>query len=153
MSSTSSRPRVTVASIIEQEGKFLLVEELTPNGLPVFNQPAGHVEAGESLIEAAIRETLEETAWQFQPEYLVGCYLWGRATESIHYLRFAFAGSVRDHDPARSLDDGILRAVWLNLEELHQTRDRHRSPLVLRNVLDYLAGERVPLSALKYLTD
>ncbi|MGI9213204.1 MAG: NUDIX hydrolase [Methylococcaceae bacterium] len=153
MSSTSSRPRVTVASIIEQDGKFLLVEELTPNGLPVFNQPAGHVEAGESLIDAAIRETLEETAWQFQPDYLVGCYLWGRAAESIHYLRFAFAGSVRDHDPTRALDDGILRAVWLNLEELHQTRDRHRSPLVLCNVLDYLAGERVPLSALKYLTD
>lgn len=152
-SSPSARPRVTVATLVEQDGKFLLVEELTPDGQPVFNQPAGHVEGGESLIEAAIRETLEETGWQFQPDYLVGCYLWGRPSESLHYLRFAIAGTVSDHDPARPLDDGIVQAVWLSPDELKQTRSRHRSPLVLRTIEDYLAGERIPLSALKYLTD
>jgi ADP-ribose pyrophosphatase YjhB (NUDIX family) len=153
VSDPSSRPRVTVATLIEQDQRFLLVEELTPEGQAVFNQPAGHVEGGESLIEAAIRETLEETGWQFEPHHLVGCYLWGLPAASIHYLRFAIAGCAVRHDPTRPLDDGILRTVWLSLDELKQTRARHRSPLVLRTVEDYLAGEIHPLSTLKYLAD
>lgn len=150
-SNTTSRPRVTVASLIERDGKFLLVEEFDQSGNRVLNQPAGHVEAGESLIAAAIRETLEETGWHFEPAYLVGCYLWGKSSESIHYLRFAIAGSVTQYEPERPLDDGIIQAVWLSLDEIKQEQSRHRSPLVLRTIEDYLAGERIPLSALKYL--
>lgn len=148
---TLSRPRVTVAALIERDGKFLLVEELDLAGRKVLNQPAGHVEGGESLIEAAIRETLEETGWHFEPSYLVGCYLWGKSADSIHYLRFALAGSVTRHEPERPLDDGILGTLWLSLDELKAEQARHRSPLVLRTVEDYLAGERLPLSVLKYL--
>ncbi len=148
---TASRPRVTVATLIERDGKFLLVEELDLKGKKVLNQPAGHVEGGESLIEAAIRETLEETGWHFTPSGLVGCYLWGRTADSIHYLRFAFTGTVSDHEPNRPLDDGILGTLWLSLDELRAEQARHRSPLVLQTVEDYLAGERIPLSALKYL--
>lgn len=148
---TLSRPRVTVATLIERDGKFLLVEELDLAGRKVLNQPAGHVEGGESLIEAAIRETLEETGWHFEPSYLVGCYLWGKASESLHYLRFAFAGRVTHHEPHRPLDEGIIQAVWLTPDELRQEASRHRSPLVLQTVLDYLAGDKTPLSALKHL--
>ncbi len=148
---TSSRPRVTVATLVERDGKFLMVEELDQAGRVVLNQPAGHVEGGESLLEAAIRETLEETGWHFEPSHLVGCYLWGKSSESLHYLRFAFAGRVSRHEPDRPLDDGILRAVWLSMDELKQEASRHRSPLVLQTVQDYLADECFPLSALKYL--
>lgn len=119
-----------------------MVEE-EADGQTVINQPAGHLEAGESLLDAAIRETLEETAWRFAPSALTGVYRWQHPDKDITFLRFCFTGEVSDHDPARTLDDGILRALWLSREEL-ATRNL-RSPMVLRCVDDYLAGKRYPL--------
>lgn len=144
------RPRLTVAAIVEREGRFLLVEEQSANGL-VLNQPAGHVEPNESLIEAAIRETFEETAWRFVPEFLVGVYLWKNPTGANSYLRVCFAGEVTHHEPDSPLDEGIERAVWLSKQELDGQSSRLRSPLVMQTVDDYLAGERYPLSLLKSL--
>ena len=135
------KPNVTVASVIEQDGKFLLVEEQTDDGIQ-FNQPAGHLEADESLSQAAVRETLEETAYHFCPEWLVGVYHWRHPSRDTTYLRFAFGGAVTGHDATLPLDSGIIRAVWLDLEEIRATVDRHRSPLVLQCVLDYVAKNR-----------
>ncbi|CAL1241262.1 NUDIX hydrolase [Candidatus Methylocalor cossyra] len=145
------RPRVTVAVLAQREGRLLFVEERDDRGMLVINQPAGHVEGGESLIEAAIRETLEETGWTVRPEYLVGCYLWGSPDRTLSYLRVAIAACPERHDAAAPLDAGIARALWLAPEELAACRERHRSPLVLRCVADYLAGERYPLSLFKTL--
>lgn len=144
------RPRVTVASLVEREGRFLVVEERPEAGGLVINQPAGHVEFGETLLEAVVRETFEETGWRFTPEFLVGVYLWAHPSGSVCYLRVCIGGSVHGHDPDSPLDDGIERALWLGREELAQS-GRLRSPLVLRVVDDYLAGERYPLGALKSL--
>lgn len=141
------KPSVTVAAVLEQDGRFLLVEEETHQGL-CFNQPAGHLEPAESILAGAVRETLEETAYTFRPESLVGVYRWHSDHAQTTYLRFAFTGSVTGHDPARTLDDGIVRAVWLTPEEIRASRPRHRSPLVLRCVEDYLAGRRFPLDLL-----
>lgn len=147
--STIWKPSVTVAAIIEQDGRFLLVEEETPDGIRI-NQPAGHLEAGESLEEAVIREALEETACDFLPEALVGMYMSRnvasqRAGKDATYLRFAFAGKPgTQHD--RPLDTGILRTVWMTRDALAACPERHRSPLVLRCIDDYLAGQRAPLS-------
>ena len=141
------KPEVTVAAIIERDGQFLLVEEETERGL-LFNQPAGHLEEGESIVEAAIRETLEETAWDFRPEQLVGIYRWRVPATGVTYVRFAFAGTLGAHHPERSLDEGIVRAVWKNPVEIRAERDRHRSPLVVRCMEDYLAGRRAPLDLL-----
>jgi ADP-ribose pyrophosphatase YjhB (NUDIX family) len=143
------RPRVTVAAVVEQQGRFLMVEERNAAGELVINQPAGHVEMGESLLEAVIRETLEETAWQFTPEFLVGIYLWKQPQADSSFLRVCFAGQVTRHDPARTLDDGIEQAVWLSRDSLLERSNQLRSPLVLHNVNDYLAGERYPLMLLK----
>jgi len=143
------RPRVTVASVIEQNGRFLVVEERPETGGLVFNQPAGHLEGGETLLEAAARETFEETGWRFTPEYLVGVYLWAHPNGQISYLRVCFGGSVHGHEPDSPLDEGIERAVWLSRDELYAQRERLRSPLVLGVIDDYLAGERYPLSLLK----
>jgi 8-oxo-dGTP pyrophosphatase MutT (NUDIX family) len=148
--STIWKPSVTVAAIIERDRKFLLVEEETSDGIR-FNQPAGHLDPGESLLEAVVRETLEETAHDFTPDALVGVYmsryLSSRTNEAVTYLRFAFAGVVgAAHE--LPLDDGILRTVWMSYDELLATRDTHRSPLVLQCVDDYLAGRRHPLSAI-----
>lgn len=143
------KPNVTVAAVIEREGRFLLVEEETPEGLR-FNQPAGHLEEGESLVEAAAREALEETAHRFRPESLVGIYQWPRPDGEITYLRFAFAGSVLGVEEGRALDAGILRAVWMDLAEVEATTARHRSPLILQCIRDYLGGRRYPLELLRH---
>ena len=144
------KPNVTVAAIVEREGRFLLVEEETDDGL-MLNQPSGHLEAHESLVEGAARETLEETAYEFTPEYLVGVYRWRRTGRNVTYLRFAFAGRLGTHHPERSLDTGIVRALWLTAAEIRACRDRHRSPLVVRCVEDYQRGARAPLDLLVHL--
>jgi ADP-ribose pyrophosphatase YjhB (NUDIX family) len=147
----SHRPRVTVAAVVEQAGRFLLVEERDLNGSLVFNQPAGHVESGESLLEAVIRESLEETGWNFNPQFLVGVYLWCRPDGAVTYLRIAIAGTVDHFDSDRSLDEGIERTVWLSRDEVAEQSVRLRSPLVIQTIEDYLAGEHHPLSILKSL--
>lgn len=143
------KPNVTVAAVVERDGRFLVVEEETDDGLR-FNQPAGHLEKGEALVAAAAREALEETAHHFWPEFLVGIYQWPKPGSDITYLRFAFGGSVEGFEPERRLDDGIVRAVWLSLDELRATRERHRSPLILQCCEDYLAGRRFPLDLLRH---
>ncbi|MGX2031895.1 NUDIX hydrolase [Methylocaldum gracile] len=149
--SRNERPRVTVAAIVERDARFLVVEERADNGELVINQPAGHVEAGENVIEAAIRETFEETAWHFRPEALVGIYLWRRASGDASFLRIGIVGSVDGHDPDSPLDEGIVSSLWLTREELLSEKMRLRSPLVMKCIDDYLAGERYPLSVLKSL--
>lgn len=138
------KPHVTVAAVIEQDGRFLLVEEQTDDGI-LFNQPAGHLDPGESLLTACAREALEEAAYRFTPEALLGIYQWHHAGRDRTYLRFAYTGSLHGHEPERALDDGILRAVWQTPEEIRALQARHRSPLVLRCVEDYLDGKRFPL--------
>lgn len=145
----SIRPELTVAAIVERDGRFLLVEERASNRM-VFNQPAGHVERGEEFIEAAVRETLEETAWTFHPEALVGVYLWEQPERRRSFLRAAFCGHVSDHDATRPLDRGIERAVWLSREQILARRARLRSPMVLRCIDDYLQGARYPIDVLKH---
>ncbi len=140
---------VTVAAMIERDGRFLLVEEETPDGLR-FNQPAGHLDKGESLVEACIRETLEETAHHFLPEQLIGVYQWPRPGGEITYVRFAFAGRLDGEEKSRALDDGIVRALWMTRDEIAATQARHRNPLVLRCVDDYLAGQRFPLELIRH---
>ena len=141
------KPDVTVAAIVERDGRFLLVEEHTERGL-LFNQPAGHLEADESIVAAVVRETLEETAWEFTPQNLIGVYRWRPSGSEVTYIRFAFSGYLGAHYADRSLDTGILRAVWLSPDEIRAGRDRHRSPLVVRCMEDYLAGARAPLELL-----
>lgn len=143
------KPSVTVAAVVEREGRLLLVEERVGGEL-LFNQPAGHLEPDESLIEAAVREMLEETAYSFVPEALVGIYRWHHPQKNVTYLRFAFTGPVTGHDPGRRLDRGIMRAAWLTPDEIRSLEARHRSPLVLRCVEDYLAGRRYPLDILTH---
>lgn len=143
------KPNVTVAALMERDGCFLLVEEETDEGVR-FNQPAGHLDEGESLITACAREALEETAYTFAPTDLVGIYQWPRPQGDITYLRFAFAGKVGARETARQLDTGILRAVWLTPDEIVACREHHRSPLVLQCVQDYLAGRRFPLDLIKH---
>ena len=133
--------------MIERDGKFLFVEE-EANGRLVLNQPAGHLEPGETLIEACAREVLEETAHRFAPETLVGIYRWHFAPKDITFLRFAFAGRIEGEEPGRQLDKEIVRLHWLTKDELAACRDRHRSPLVMRCVEDYLAGRHFPLEVL-----
>ena len=143
------KPNVTVAALIERDGHFLLVEEDTADGLRL-NNPAGHLDPGESPIQACIREVLEETAHDFTPTAVVGVYLnrfrRTRTGDDITYLRFAFAGQLGTHHGWRALDEGIMRTVWMTPEEIRATRDRHRSPLLLRCLDDYLAGQRFSLN-------
>ena len=138
------KPNVTVAAVIEQDGKFLLVEENTSQGR-LFNQPAGHLEANESLLAAIVRETLEESAYQFEPQHLVGIYRWHSSGSDTTYLRFAFTGNILAHYPEQPLDEGIIRAAWVSVEEIRAGQERHRSPLVLRCVEDYMCGKRYSL--------
>lgn len=138
------RPVATVATIVVRDGAFLLVEEETRRGVRL-NQPAGHLETGETLVAAAARETLEETAFHVVPTALVGIYRWQAPDAGPTFLRFAFAAEITGHEPGRALDAGILRALWLPYDELAACRAKHRSPLVLRCVDDYLAGRRRPL--------
>ncbi len=143
------RPRVTVASVIEQDGRFLVVEVHTDGGGLVINQPAGHVEHGETLLEAVSRETFEETAWRFTPEFLIGVYLWEHPSGRSSYLRVCFGGSVYGYQADSPLDEGIEHTLWLTRDELQAQTDRLRSPLVLGVIDDYLTGERYPLDLLK----
>ena len=142
------KPNVVVAAIVERDGKFLLVEE-EADGALVLNQPAGHLDEGESLIEAVKRETLEETAWHIEPEALLSVYRWPHPQKSVTYLRFAFVGRALRHESQRPLDHGIVRALWLTAEEIRNQIARHRSPQVLRCLNDYLSGERYSLDLLK----
>jgi 8-oxo-dGTP pyrophosphatase MutT (NUDIX family) len=137
-------PRVTVASIVERDGRFLCVAE-EAEGVRVLNQPAGHLEPGEGLAAAAIRETLEETGLDFSPCALVGVYRWVHPGNGDTYLRFAFSGEAGG-ETARPLDPDILEACWLTRAEISQSQ--LRSPLVLRGIDDYLAGRRYPLDLL-----
>jgi 8-oxo-dGTP pyrophosphatase MutT (NUDIX family) len=146
----TARPDLTVAAIVERDGEFLVVEERVRNAL-VLNQPAGHVEAGESPRDAVVRETLEETAWHFEPSALTGLYLWRHPESGRTILRVAFAGTCTRHDPTRRLDRGIVRALWLTRKEIATHARALRSPMVLRCIDDYLRGERYPLDALKHL--
>lgn len=144
------RPSVTVAAIIERDGRFLLIEEETSDGIRL-NQPAGHLDPYESLEQAVVREAMEETAHEFIPEALVGMYLSRYYSKSrghdVTYLRFTFCGKAgRQFD--QPLDDGILRTMWMTRDEMVATRERHRSPIVLQCVDDYLAGKRTPLNLL-----
>jgi phosphatase NudJ len=144
------KPNATVAAIAEKDGRFLLVEENINNNL-VFNQPAGHLEHGETLLEAVKREVMEETAWEFEPEYLVGVYLYPNPYKAdITYLRFCFYGHCSNEHKGQALDDGIVRATWLNPEEIEEEKERMRSPLVTRCIDDYLQGNRYPLDILHH---
>lgn len=146
------KPHVTVAAVIERDGRFLLVEEHTSNGLQ-FNQPAGHLEENESLIAAVKREVFEETAWQFEPEYLVSIQLWRKKPRSPSFLRCCFAGQCHSHDPNQPLDEGIVATHWLTREEILFQQHRLRSPLVSISVDEYLSGQSYPLALLKSFID
>ena len=151
LASERFRPAVTVAAVVERDGRYLLVEEHTPEGLRL-NNPAGHLEPGESLLQGVVRETLEETARQFEAQALVGVYLSRlrreHPDEDVTYLRFAFCGTVGDPEPGRALDRGIVRTLWLTPQEVRASSPRHRSPLVRRCIADHLAGRRHPLDLL-----
>ncbi|HMA12882.1 MAG TPA: NUDIX hydrolase [Steroidobacteraceae bacterium] len=144
------RPDLTVAAIVQRDDRFLVVEERIRKQL-VFNQPAGHVEDGESILDAVVRETLEETAWHFQPRHLLGLYQWRSAETGRSFLRVAISGDVGGHEPQRPLDSGIVAAHWLTREQLLAQPSRLRSPLVLACIDDHLAGRRHDLSALSHL--
>ena len=141
------KPHATVAAIIERDNKFLMVEELV-HGERVFNQPAGHLDPDESLIDAAIRETQEESAWRFIPEAVTGIYLWKHPENAETFLRVALCGSCEDHQPSQPLDEGIIQAVWKSREELANNKIKLRSPMVLNCIDDYLSGNRYPLDIL-----
>jgi 8-oxo-dGTP pyrophosphatase MutT (NUDIX family) len=145
-----STPEITVAAVTEADGRFLVVEERIERRL-VINQPAGHVEAGETLVEAIVREVREETAWLFAPQGLLGVYLWRHPGTGRTTKRFAFVGGVTDHRGDQRLDDGIVGTHWLTHSQLKKREPQLRSPLVLRCVEDYLAGCRQSLSVAAHL--
>jgi len=145
------KPRLTVAAVIERNKQFLMVEE-TIDGRSTLNQPAGHVEDGESIIEAVIRETREETAWHFQPEYLLGIYRW-KHDDGDTYIRASFSGTANGFDNEQPLDPDIDQARWMTMEELHMAEQQEifRSPLVMRCITDFQRGTRFPLDILQDL--
>jgi 8-oxo-dGTP pyrophosphatase MutT (NUDIX family) len=143
------KPNTTVAAVIELDGRFLLVEEHTSQGL-LFNQPAGHWEPNETLPAGVAREVLEESAYDFEAQFLIGIYHWHSESSDTTYLRFAFGGRILGHHPEYPLDEGIERAVWMSPDEIRTTQARHRSPLILRCVEDYLAGKRYPLDLITH---
>ena len=143
-------PHATVAAIVEDQGRFLLVEEETDRGNR-YNQPAGHLEDNESLLAAVVRETMEETAYTFHPEALLGIYHWKHEHNDSTYLRFAYIGRVSHHQPTQALDEGIVRSVWMTVEEMREQAMLMRSPQVLKCVEDYLAGKRYPLETITHL--
>jgi ADP-ribose pyrophosphatase YjhB (NUDIX family) len=142
------KPHVVVAAVIERNGRFLLVEEETLDGIRI-NQPAGHLEPGESIVDAVRREVLEETARTFEPEALIAIYRLPAAGRRPDFIRFTFCGRVGEPQAERALDEGILRADWMTLEEIRRDASRHRSPLVTVSIDDYLAGLRCPLDVLR----
>lgn len=145
-------PSVTVAAIVEKDGRYLLIEEHTLEGLRL-NNPAGHLDPGESLIEACARECLEETAHPFKPKQLVGVYQSrfqraaknGKPAQEITYVRFAFSGDISSRIAGQALDDGIVRVIWMSLAEVRASAALHRSPLVLKCIEDHAKGQRFPL--------
>lgn len=143
------QPHITVASVVEREGRFLLVEEIC-SGRVVINQPAGHLEPGESLLDAVVRETLEETGWHIETSYLVGVYQW-RSPHDKTYLRFCFAARCLEQEVTRQLDDGIFQVLWLTRDELARRKESLRSPMVVRCIDDYLAGRRYPLETINHM--
>ena len=143
-------PRLTVATIIERDGRFLLVEEYADGEELVYNQPAGHLDEHETLAAAAIRETLEETAWEVRIDAIVGIYYWTHP-KGHTFVRTCFAGKALHHHPNQPLDRGIQRAVWLTREEIAALGPKLRSPMVLHCIDDYLAGKRYPLELFGYL--
>jgi 8-oxo-dGTP pyrophosphatase MutT (NUDIX family) len=147
MSTEVWRPSVTVAAVIERDGRFLFVEELI-DGRHVLNQPAGHLDPGESLVAACTREVVEETAHEFTPRHLVGIYRWKYEAKDVTFLRFCFSGKVSSFDEKRKLDKEIVALHWLTVDELRKRSGEHRSPLVQQCVDDYLAGKRYPLEVL-----
>jgi phosphatase NudJ len=148
----SWKPTVTVAAVIERDHRFLIVEEQI-DGQRVFNQPAGHVEINESPLAAVIRETCEETAWQFRPQALIGVYVWRKPDSDCDTLRIAFTGELISHDAEQALDHPVVATHWLTRPELVARSALLRTPLVLRCIDDYLAGQRAPLAALADLRD
>ena len=143
-----SLPRLVVAAVIERDGRYLMVDEHDLERR-VYNQPAGHVEHGESITAAAVREVLEETAWLFAPEAIVGIYRLAVPARATTYVRVCFTGQLLEHFPERRLDDGIVAAPWLTRDELAAEPERLRSPIVLAAIDDYLAGRRYPLDLLR----
>lgn len=141
---------LTVAAVIEKHGRYLVVEELV-GGREVINQPAGHVEPGEALRDAVMREMLEETAWQFTPVAIVGVYLWTHPEKDERFLRVVYSGHCHDFDSKRELDTGILRTLWLSQAELKARQDSLRSPMVLRAIADYRDGVRFPVNMFQQL--
>ena len=141
---------MTVAALIESDGRFLMVQERIA-GESVYNQPAGHLEDSETLTDAVIRETREETAWHFEPQSVTGIYRWRHPENHETFIRVTFAGKGLFHDPACELDRCIERTLWLTAEEVRYQPDKLRSPMVLRSIDDYLAGSAYPLSLLKSL--
>lgn len=143
-------PHTTVATVIERENRFLMVEELI-NGRLVYNQPAGHLEANETLAQAAIRETLEETAWQVKLLSLLGVYQYTSTQDKVCYLRTCFIAEAVQHFPEQALDTGIVRALWMSKAEIEAKHDQLRSPVVLAVINDYLHGQRFSLGSLKFI--
>jgi 8-oxo-dGTP pyrophosphatase MutT (NUDIX family) len=147
---SSWNPHVVVASIVERDGRFLLVEERIAGELRI-NQPAGHWEEGETLIDGAVREALEETGWDVEPTAVLGVYHYDPPGLGYGFLRIAFVANALRERPDHPLDTGIERALWLSRDEIAACASSHRSPMVLRCVDDYLAGQRYPLSMLAHL--
>ena len=143
-------PHVTVATVVPMDDRFLLVEE-SVHGRLVINQPAGHLEPDETLHAAALRETLEETAWHVELDCLVGVQQWTSTTSGSHFIRFTFGARALHHDATLSLDTGIVRALWLRRDEIAEAHERLRSPLVLDSVDDWIAGRRLPLDSIRAL--
>ena len=144
----TSTPHITVAAVIERAGKYLMVKEFA-NDLIVFNQPAGHWEVDETLVDAAKRETLEETAWEFTPEALVAVYRWKHPQKDDVYLRVTFCGSVDNYHNEQSLDEGIIEAPWMSRQELAALPEiERRSAMVLQSINDYERGQRYDLNIL-----
>ena len=146
------KPDVTVAAVVERDGRYLMVEERA-SGRLVFNQPAGHLETGETLVEAVVRETLEESAWHFEPQFVLGVYVWSPPGGKRSFLRVAFGGTVTRREADRPLDRGIVRADWYTREQLLARAARLRSPLVMRCIDDHLAGCHHPLDMLNHVVE
>ncbi len=145
------KPNITVASIIEQDNKFLMVEEITNTGIKI-NQPAGHIEVNESIIEGSIRETLEETLYRYSPEFIVGIYKWKDTVNNTTYIRFTFSGKIIRKEKGK-LDINILRSTWLTKSEIILKKDFLRSPIILRSIDDYLDGKRTSLNTISEIDD
>lgn len=144
------QPHIVVAAVVEREGRYLLVEEFINDELRI-NQPAGHWERGETLIEGVKREALEETAWDIEPTGFLGVYAWQPKSLPYPFVRFAFVANAIRHHPERKLDEGILRAIWLTPDELRAGSELHRGPSVMACIEDFSAGRVYPLSLIQHL--